>query len=144
LLYISPSLTWNCHMGILGVKLPNYIVRKNYVVLQQFRGKSWLDMICYRRVFWISFGATRAQLIGFVDPKFVWRYRRRACVWDLPNLRYALVSQPHFERMWEWNSHSRNGDLGVFRDSQNFRVRLQESEHLTLGCFLYHWKAIEV
>jgi len=26
--------------------------------------------------------------------------------------------------VWGWHSHSRNGDLGVLRDSQNFRVRL--------------------
>jgi hypothetical protein len=30
---------------------------------------------------------------------------------------------------WEW-------------DSRNFRVRLQRSKHLTLGCFLYHWKKL--
>ncbi len=26
------------------------------------------------------------------------------------------MSQPHFERMWGWHSHSWNGDLGVPRD----------------------------
>jgi hypothetical protein len=35
------------------------------------------------------------------------------------------MSQPYFERVWRWNSHSWNGDLGVLRDSQNFKVRLQ-------------------
>jgi hypothetical protein len=24
------------------------------------------------------------------------------------------LSQPHFEGMWGWHSHSQNGDLGVF------------------------------
>jgi hypothetical protein len=38
------------------------------------------------------------------------------------------LSQPYFERVWGWNSHSRNGDLGVFRDSQKFTVRLQRSK----------------
>jgi len=46
--------------------------------------------------------------------------------------------------MWRWNSHSQNWDLGVLRDSQNFRVWLHGSKHLALGCYLYHWKTIEV
>ncbi len=35
------------------------------------------------------------------------------------------------------------GDLGVHQDFRNFNVQLQGSKHLTLGCSLYHWKAIE-
>ncbi len=35
-------------------------------------------------------------------------------------------------------------DLGVHRDSWNFRVRWQGSKHLTLRRYLYHWKAIKV
>ncbi len=54
------------------------------------------------------------------------------------------VSQPYFERVWGWNSHSRNGELGVFWDSQNFKVRLQGSKHLALKRSLYHWKAIKL
>jgi hypothetical protein len=50
---------------------------------------------------------------------------------------------PTLGRMWGWDSHSQNGDLGVHLDSQKFRVQLQGSKHLALGCFLYHWKAIE-
>jgi len=46
--------------------------------------------------------------------------------------------------VWRWNSHSRNGDLRVLRGSRNFRVWLQRSKHLALGCSLYHWKIIEV
>ncbi len=34
------------------------------------------------------------------------------------------MSQPYFERMWGWDSHSQNGDLGVPRDSQNFKIQL--------------------
>jgi hypothetical protein len=45
--------------------------------------------------------------------------------------------------MWGWHSHSRNGDLGVLRDSQKFRARLQGSKHLALRCFLYRWKGLE-
>jgi hypothetical protein len=37
-----------------------------------------------------------------------------------------------FGRVWGWHSHSQNGDLGVFRDSRNFRVRSQGSKHLAL------------
>jgi hypothetical protein len=54
------------------------------------------------------------------------------------------LSQPYFERVWGWDSHSRNGDLGVLHDSWNFRVWLHESKHLALGCSLYHWKAIKI
>jgi hypothetical protein len=63
------------------------------------------------------------------------------------NLDLCLVhymSQPYFERVWGWNSHSRNGDLKVLQDSRKFRVRLQVSKHLQLRRSLYHWKVIEV
>jgi len=43
------------------------------------------------------------------------------------------MSQPYFERMWGWNSHSQNGDLGILRDSQNFKVQLQGSKHSHWG-----------
>ncbi len=43
-----------------------------------------------------------------------------------------ICRNPTFGRMWRWHSQSRNGDLGVLRDSWNFRVRLQGSKHLTL------------
>jgi hypothetical protein len=39
---------------------------------------------------------------------------------------------PTFGRVWGWHSHSQNGDLGVLRDSRNFRVRLQGSKNLAL------------
>jgi hypothetical protein len=51
---------------------------------------------------------------------------------------------PTFGRVWGWDSHFRNGGLGVLWDSQNFRVGLQGSKHLALGCSLYHWKAMKV
>jgi hypothetical protein len=40
---------------------------------------------------------------------------------------------PTFGRVWGWNSHFQNGDLGVHGDSRNFKVRLQGSKHLTWG-----------
>jgi hypothetical protein len=54
------------------------------------------------------------------------------------------MSQPYFERVWGWDSHSWNGDLGVLRDSQNFKVWLQGSKHLAWRHSLYHWKSIQV
>jgi len=40
------------------------------------------------------------------------------------------MSQRYFEKVWGWDSHSQNGDLGVLRDSQNVKVWLQGSKHL--------------
>jgi len=37
----------------------------------------------------------------------------------------ASCHNPIFGKVWGWHSHSQNGDLGVLRDSQNFKVRLQ-------------------
>jgi hypothetical protein len=45
------------------------------------------------------------------------------------------MSQPYFEGVWGWDSSSQNGDLGVHRDSRNFRVQWQGSKHLTLRRF---------
>jgi hypothetical protein len=46
---------------------------------------------------------------------------------------------------WEDDTHiPKNGDLGVHRDSQNFRVQFQGSKHLALKRCLYHWKSIKV
>jgi hypothetical protein len=53
------------------------------------------------------------------------------------------LSQPPLLEECEDDSHSRNGDLGVLRVSWNFRVRLQGSKHLALGCSLYRWKALK-
>jgi hypothetical protein len=51
---------------------------------------------------------------------------------------------PTFGRVWGWHSLSRNRDLGVLRDSRNFRVRLQGSKNLALRRSSCHWKYIEV
>jgi hypothetical protein len=58
--------------------------------------------------------------------------------WSLGGL---LCHNPTFGRVWGWHSHSRNGDLGVLRDSQNYKARLQGSKHLALKLSSYHWKA---
>jgi len=52
------------------------------------------------------------------------------------------MSQPYLRKVWGWNSHSRNWDLGVLQDSWNFRVQLQGSKHLALECSLYHQKLV--
>jgi hypothetical protein len=54
------------------------------------------------------------------------------------------MSRPHFGRVGGWLSHSRNRDLGVRWDSQNFRVQSQGSKHLTLRRSSYDWKAIKI
>jgi hypothetical protein len=46
--------------------------------------------------------------------------------------------------MWRWNSHSQKWELGILRDSQKLRARVQGSKNLALGCSLYHWKGLEV
>jgi hypothetical protein len=70
------------------------------------------------------------------------RIRHQLC---LPNhLHWVKLSQPYLEGVWRWNSHSRNWDLEVLRDSRNFKVQLQGPKHLALRYYLYHWKAIEV
>jgi len=44
-----------------------------------------------------------------------------------------LLLQPYFERVWGWNPHSRNGDLGVLRESWNFRVHYRGQNTLHWG-----------
>jgi hypothetical protein len=43
----------------------------------------------------------------------------------------SIVATPLWKE-WGWNSHSRNGNLGIHRDSRNFRVWLQGLKHLAL------------
>jgi hypothetical protein len=64
------------------------------------------------------------------------------------------MSQPHFEEVWGWYSHSRNGDLGVLRDSENSEFDYRGQNTLpwsilyivgkVLKCSLYRWKGLEV
>jgi hypothetical protein len=59
------------------------------------------------------------------------------------NLECHICHNPTLRQVWGWNSHSQKWELGVLRDSCNFRARLQRSKHLALKCFLYRWKALE-
>jgi hypothetical protein len=83
---------------------------------------------CWKKVFMLLYCASLVELKSFVF------------------LCYVLHSccNPTFGRMGGWHSHSRNGDLGVRQDSQNFKVQLQGLKHLALKRSLYHWKVIEV
>jgi hypothetical protein len=54
---------------------------------------------------------------------------------------------PTFGRVWGWDTHSWNGDLGVHWDSRNFRVRLQGSKTLHIGVFfisLESYRSVDV
>jgi hypothetical protein len=55
----------------------------------------------------------------------------------------GFCRNPTLRRVWGWDSHSRNGSLGVRQDSWNFKGRLQGLKHLALRRSLYHWKAIK-
>jgi hypothetical protein len=65
---------------------------------------------------------------------YYWGHTRRNSFMGMLNMSCAisftlasLVSQPYFGRVRGWFPHSQNGDLGVRRDSRNFKVRLQGS-----------------
>lgn len=55
-------------MCILCVELLNSMARK-YVVLEWLWGKNWSDLICYKRLFQVSFGVTTSQ---FFSSFFLW------------------------------------------------------------------------
>ncbi len=53
---------------------------------------------------------------------------QKACLWGskiraMSQSSKGVLSQPYFERVWGWDSHSRNGDLEILQDSRNFRVQ---------------------
>jgi hypothetical protein len=58
--------------------------------------------------------------------------------------RNGNCRNPTLRQVWRWNSHSQKRELGVLRDSQNFRTQLQGSKYLALRCSLYRWKGLEV
>jgi hypothetical protein len=53
------------------------------------------------------------------------------------------VTTPILRKCEDEDSHSRNGNLGVHQNSQNFREQFQRSKHFALGNFLYHWKVLK-
>jgi hypothetical protein len=79
-------------------------------------------------------------LLSFQISTHLTSYNERSCY---------FCCNPTLRRVWGWDSHSRNGDLGVRRDlgvlqdSWNFKVQLQGSKYLVLWRSLYHWKTIE-
>jgi hypothetical protein len=48
-------------------------------------------------------------------------------VFPFPSIHHQASHNPTFGGVWGWHSHPQNGDLGVIRDSQNFRAWLQGS-----------------
>jgi hypothetical protein len=58
---------------------------------------------------------------------------------------YIIICRnPTLRQVWGWDSHSQKWELGVLRDSRNFRAQLQRSKHLALRCYLHCWKGLEV
>jgi hypothetical protein len=67
-------------------------------------------------------------------------YFERMWGWDSHSQNGDLgvhLSQPYFEKVWGWDPHSRNGDLGVHRDFQNFKIQLQGPNSL-------HWSILYI
>jgi len=59
-------------------------------------------------------------------------------------IKKVTCRNPTLRQMWGWDSHSQKWELGVLRDSCNFRAQLQRSKHLALKCSLNRWKGLEV
>jgi hypothetical protein len=57
---------------------------------------------------------------------------------------FHLCCNPTLRQVWGWDSHSQKWEFEVLWDSRNFRARHQKEKHLTLMCFLYRWKGLEV
>jgi len=64
-------------------------------------------------------------------------------LWASKILGQQKCRNPTLRQMWGWNSHSQKWELGILRDSQNFRARLQGSKHLTLRCSFYVGKVLK-
>jgi hypothetical protein len=71
--------------------------------------------------------------------------------WPL-NFETYVALEPHYNfychnptlrQVWGWDSHSQKWELGVLRDSHNFRTRLQRSKHLSLRCLYTVGKALK-
>ncbi len=54
------------------------------------------------------------------------------------------VATPLWSKCEDETHTPKKWELGVLRDSHNFRARQQREKHLTLKCFLYRWKGREV
>jgi hypothetical protein len=81
----------------------------------------------------------RKALIGFPNCSSIFVLN---CLNWIKNITFC--HNPTLRRVRGWDSHSRNENLGVCQDSQNFRIRLQGSKHLASMHSLYHWKTIKV
>jgi len=54
---------------------------------------------------------------------------------------HLYCRNPILRQVWGWDSHSQKWELGVLRNSRNFKVRLQKSKHLgkVLKCKWQKW-----
>jgi hypothetical protein len=57
---------------------------------------------------------------------------------------YFYVATPLWGKCEDETHTPKKWELGVLRDSRNFRARQQKAKHLALRCSLYCWKVLEV
>ncbi len=83
-----------------------------------------LHVLCSYLLFWFFMFGSRFRppfAIVYLGHSIPWKsfYFQIlfACDKITMNTPSATLSQPHFEGVWGWHSHSRNGDLGVLRES---------------------------
>jgi hypothetical protein len=60
------------------------------------------------------------------------------------NIKDSILLQPYLGECEDETHIPKIWDLGVLRDSRNFKVRLQGLNTLHLGVLLFYWKVIEV
>ncbi len=63
---------------------------------------------------------------------FVKNYKSQNMPWQLFHLWMIWCRNPTLGKVWRWDSHSHKWELGVLRDSRNFRARQQRAKHLAL------------
>jgi hypothetical protein len=63
-------------------------------------------------------------ILGFNQKTFNWTFHK-------------VCRNPTLGQVWRWDSHSQKWELGVLRDSRNFKARLQRSKHLSPWGVLY-------
>ncbi len=56
----------------------------------------------------------------------------------------STVATPLWAKCEDETHTPKKWELGVFRDSRNFRAQQQRAKHLAMKCSLYRWKGLEV
>jgi hypothetical protein len=64
-------------------------------------------------------------------------------VWSLEAIFiiWPQCRNPTFGKVWKWHSHSRNGDLGILRDSQKFQSSIARVKTPRLEAFFMSLKS---